>query len=117
MPTQVRHNKKIIIVPLSPIALALQASFASLLLGAAHAADAPPAKPDTALPVVYVTGEQESATGAVQGYAAKRSATGTKTDTPLLETPQSVTVIGAEQIEVLRAQSPGRRRSRSPVRR
>ena len=100
------HAHKKTSVPLTPITLALQAGFTSLAFGAcAIAADTPPPKPDTALPVVYVTGEQESATGAVQGYVAKRSATGTKTDTPLLETPQSVTVIGAEQIEVLRAQS------------
>ncbi|WP_288253652.1 TonB-dependent siderophore receptor [uncultured Hydrogenophaga sp.] len=42
--------------------------------------------------------EQESATGPVRGYAATRSATATKTDTPLQETPQSVTVITADQI-------------------
>lgn len=48
---------------------------------------------------------QESAYGSVVGYVAKRSATGTKTDTPLIETPQSITVIGADQIETLRAQS------------
>ncbi|MDX2204073.1 MAG: TonB-dependent siderophore receptor [Hyphomicrobiaceae bacterium] len=40
----------------------------------------------------------ETATGPVKGYAASRSATGTKTDTALSETPQSVSVVGAEQI-------------------
>lgn len=55
---------------------------------------------EAVLPVVKVSAaaEQETATGPVRGYVAKRSATATKTDTPLLETPQSVTVIGAEQI-------------------
>jgi iron complex outermembrane receptor protein len=44
-------------------------------------------------------GQQESAYGPVQGYVATRSATGTKTDTPLKETPQSVTVVTADQIK------------------
>ena len=35
----------------------------------------------------------------MQGYVATRSATGTKTDTPLKETPQSVTVVTADQIK------------------
>lgn len=34
----------------------------------------------------------------VQGYVATRSATGSKTDTPLSETPRSITVVGQEQI-------------------
>jgi iron complex outermembrane receptor protein len=34
----------------------------------------------------------------VQGYLAKRSATATKTDTPIRETPQSITVVGEEQV-------------------
>jgi iron complex outermembrane receptor protein len=41
----------------------------------------------------------ESATGPVNGIVATRSATGTKTDTPLMETPQSVSVISAERME------------------
>ena len=49
--------------------------------------------------------QQESAWGAIKGYIAKRSATGTKTDTPIIETPQSITVIGAEEIETLKSQS------------
>lgn len=50
---------------------------------------------DTTLAPVTVTagGERESAWGPVKGYVAKRSATGTKTDTPIIETPQSVTVV------------------------
>ncbi|MBB4845127.1 iron complex outermembrane receptor protein [Paucibacter oligotrophus] len=71
---------------------------------------APPAptKPEAAaprkesvLPVVTVRAgaELETATGPVQGYAAKRSATATKTDTPITEVPQSVSVIGREEID------------------
>jgi len=41
----------------------------------------------------------ESAYGPVGGYVATRSATGSKTDTPLIETPRSISVIAAEQIE------------------
>lgn len=62
---------------------------------------------ETTLAVVRVTAAQEAETaeGPVRGYAARRGATGTKTDTPLIETPQSISIIGAEQIETLRAQS------------
>ena len=49
--------------------------------------------------------QPETATGPVSGYAATRSATGMKTDTPLNETPQSVSVVGAEQIRDQGAQS------------
>nr|WP_315426224.1 TonB-dependent siderophore receptor [uncultured Albidiferax sp.] len=54
---------------------------------------------------VTATAERESAYGPVTGYLAKRSASGTKTDTPILETPQSITVVGADQIDTLGAQS------------
>ena len=40
----------------------------------------------------------ETATGPVNGYRARRSATATKTDTALSETPQSVTVVTRDQI-------------------
>lgn len=52
-----------------------------------------------ALPTVTVTAEPESATGPAYGYRAKRSAAATKTDTPLGETPQSVTVVTRERME------------------
>ncbi|MGM4992117.1 TonB-dependent siderophore receptor [Tardiphaga sp. 841_E9_N1_2] len=40
----------------------------------------------------------ESPRGPIQGYVANRSSTGTKTNTPINETPQAISVIGAEQI-------------------
>jgi iron complex outermembrane receptor protein len=43
-------------------------------------------------------GARETGTGPVNGYLARVSASGTKTSTPIIQTPQSVTVIGAEQI-------------------
>jgi iron complex outermembrane receptor protein len=45
------------------------------------------------------TGAAESATGPVNGYVAKRTSTGSKTDAPLVEVPQSVSVVGREEID------------------
>jgi iron complex outermembrane receptor protein len=47
----------------------------------------------------------ERATGPVVGYSARQSATGTKTDTPLLETPQSISVVTKDQIKDQGAQT------------
>ncbi len=62
---------------------------------------------EATLPTVRIVAprEVETAAGPVAGYVAKRSATGTKTDTPIIETPQSITVVGAREIETLKAQS------------
>ena len=52
------------------------------------------------LPAVTVNAEaEESGTGHVTGYVAKRSATGTKTDTPIIETPQSISVITSDRMQ------------------
>ncbi|MFC3221222.1 TonB-dependent siderophore receptor [Tianweitania populi] len=49
---------------------------------------------------VVVNGEGEaSGKGPVNGLVAKRSASASKTDTPLLETPQAVSVVSREQID------------------
>ncbi|MBR1154409.1 TonB-dependent siderophore receptor [Bradyrhizobium sp. JYMT SZCCT0428] len=48
---------------------------------------------------------RERANGPVNGIVARQSATGTKTDTPILETPQSINVIPRQQIEQQGAQS------------
>ncbi len=42
----------------------------------------------------------ESAWGPVDGYVATRSGTATKTDTSILEIPQSINVVTAEQVQV-----------------
>ncbi|PZQ02787.1 MAG: TonB-dependent siderophore receptor [Variovorax paradoxus] len=47
---------------------------------------------------VNANAERETATSPVVGYRAKRALTATKTDTPLAETPQSVTVITRDQL-------------------
>lgn len=51
------------------------------------------------LPEVKVQATPETAFGPDYGYSANRSATATKTDTPLAETPQSVTIVTRERIE------------------
>lgn len=50
------------------------------------------------LPEVNVTAGRLRSFSPIQGYAATLGATGTKTDTPLLETPQSVSIVTADQI-------------------
>lgn len=57
------------------------------------------------LEVIDVQGKQESAWGPVDGYVATRSATGTKTDTPLIEIPQSISVVTRDQIQAQNADS------------
>lgn len=59
------------------------------------------------LPAVTVrgTGTQEKAYGPVPGYVAERSATGSKTDTPLIEIPQSISVVTADEISDRKAES------------
>lgn len=47
----------------------------------------------------------ERANGPVQGYLASRSGTGTKTDSPILTTPQSISVVTKDQISAQGAQS------------
>ena len=47
---------------------------------------------------VDANAEKETATGPVVGYRARNAATATKTDTPLSETPQSVTVVTRDQM-------------------
>lgn len=47
--------------------------------------------------------DQDSARGPVRGYVAKSSAAGTKTDTPLIETAQSISVVTREQMDAIKA--------------
>jgi iron complex outermembrane receptor protein len=58
-----------------------------------HAARRQPVAPAAAADL-----RAETATGPVRGYLANQSGTGTKTDTPLRETPQSITVVTADRI-------------------
>jgi iron complex outermembrane receptor protein len=67
--------------------------------GRSVAQSAPPA------PAAARSDGKETAWGHVDGYVANRSGIATKTDTPLLETPASVSVITQDQIQAQNAQS------------
>ena len=82
------------------------------LCGAAHAQQATttattaptaptaPAAEKALAPVTVSAGaEQESPTAPVSGFVAKRALSATKTDTPLIETPQAISVITRDQME------------------
>lgn len=51
------------------------------------------------LPEVRVQGRTETGSSPVRGFVAGVSASGTKTDTPIIETPQSISVITADEIQ------------------
>lgn len=61
----------------------------------------------SALPEVRVTASttRETATGPVHGYTATRSATASKTDSLLVEIPQSISVVTADEIGDRKAES------------
>lgn len=60
---------------------------------------APKADGAEVLPPVNVEGRGNSPWAPVRGYVAPRNAAGAKTDTPLIETPQSVSVITPAQMK------------------
>ncbi|WP_422843321.1 TonB-dependent siderophore receptor [Acidovorax sp. M2(2025)] len=79
------------------------------LLALCSAAQAQPAAPentaapaaDKALAPVTVSAgaEPENPTAPVTGFVAKRALSATKTDTPLIETPQAISVVTRDQME------------------
>ncbi|REN15619.1 TonB-dependent siderophore receptor, partial [Mycobacterium tuberculosis] len=51
-------------------------------------------------PTITVSGDPgETATGPVTGFVARRGGSATKTDTPLIETPQAISVVTRDQME------------------
>ncbi|MFT4116282.1 TonB-dependent siderophore receptor [Bradyrhizobium sp.] len=56
-------------------------------------------------PVAAPAAPRETARGPVRGIVAHRTGTGSKTDTPILETPQSITVVTREQMTAQGARS------------
>lgn len=66
-----------------------------------------PAGRTTQLEEITIQDRIENAWGPVDGYVATQSATGTKTDTPLIETPQSISVVTADQMEAQSVESIG----------
>lgn len=76
---------------------ALTLTLAALpLTGAAHAQST---TPTVTLDEIVVQGEGGSGTAPVKGYVAKATTTGAKTDTPIEKVPQSVSVMGREEID------------------
>lgn len=71
--------------------------------GTAFAADGTSTKEDTI--TVSAAAPQESAWGPAPTIAAKRTATATKTDTPIEKTPQSVSVVTREEIDTRQPES------------
>lgn len=49
--------------------------------------------------VIQGAAGEATATSPVQGYVAKRSSTGSKSDTPINEIPQSVSVVGTQEMD------------------
>ncbi|MEA3114424.1 MAG: iron complex outerrane recepter protein, partial [Caballeronia sp.] len=63
--------------------------------------------PGQQLPAVVVKGQRdaETGTGPVKGYVAKQSTAGSKTDTPIIKTPQAISVVTRDQMDIQDAQS------------
>jgi iron complex outermembrane receptor protein len=85
---------------LSPLTLAMRPLLSvalitplSLISAFSYAAE------ETTLPTITVTANAETATTPVKGYVAKRTTAGTKTDTPLNEVPQSISIVTKDQIK------------------
>lgn len=61
---------------------------------------------EVTLPTVSVVGKyDDSATDPVAGYVVKETLSGSKTDTPLLEVPQSISVINKDEVAARASQS------------
>jgi iron complex outermembrane receptor protein len=69
-----------------------------LAAGSAPASNAKPVTNATNLGAIVVTGAANSSTAPMKGYNASVASAGSKTDTPILETPQSVSVITRDQM-------------------
>ena len=87
---------------LRPLALAARLTCAVLLGAALPAqvmAQSTTAEVNATLPTATVVGRGETAKSPGKGFVAKQSSAGTKTDTPIIETPQSISVITQQQLE------------------
>jgi iron complex outermembrane receptor protein len=81
--------------------LLLGGTMAVVPLAVAHAQDASPST--TELETISVEGEADNGTGPVNGYVATQTTSGMKTDVPIVDIPQSVSVIGRDEIDDRRA--------------
>ncbi len=91
---QVSKLKKSVICTLQ-LSTALSIAFASFVMAAE----------EIALDTVEVVSKRVSDTKPVKGYNAKKSSASTKTDTPLINTPQAITVIPQEVLKDQNVQS------------
>lgn len=66
-----------------------------------------PADGTSELPAVVVRARStaETGTGPVTGYVARQSTAGTKTDTPIIKTPQAISVVTRDQMDIQNVQS------------
>lgn len=87
---------------------ALAMAMASLGSGSLHAAEASqaPTAASVELDAIYVTGQTvEQSTEHVTGYVAKRNMSVTKTNTPITETPQSLSVVTNDELRDRQAET------------
>ncbi|GEC16935.1 ligand-gated channel [Nitrobacter winogradskyi] len=63
------------------------------------------AAPSGAISLDTIDVQGETAWGPVNGFVASRSATATKTDTPIIEVPQSISVVTRDQMQTRQVQS------------
>jgi iron complex outermembrane receptor protein len=96
--TTARSRRASSLVALTAVAMATPAGMASAQDAAAPAGV-------VQLPEVNVQAGIERGFSPVQGFVAGVSASGTKTDTPIIETPQSISVITADEIEARNARN------------
>lgn len=78
---------------------------ASVTITSATAATTPSVSTDGSTVLQQITVQGQNAFAPVDGYLAPSNSSATKTDTPLIETPQSVTVVTADQISNQKATS------------
>lgn len=72
-----------------------KALFVAVLAALPHLVTAEETMPEVS---VSATAVQETALGGTEDYVANRSMTATKTDTPIIETPQSITIVTQQQM-------------------
>lgn len=84
----------------SGLAMTIAAALGTLAMPAFSADTKSAAKEETLTVVGSSQSQQENAWGPVGTYAAKHSATGTKTDTPIEKTPQSVSIVTREEMDM-----------------
>ncbi len=88
------------------LAVSIQAAFINLgIASLVYAETQATTVTEDTLPTIVVQADNEKATKPVKGFIAKTSITANKTDTPLIETPQSISVITQDQIAQLGAKS------------